>query len=123
MSEDLRPSGDITTKLIKNNKKIKAKIISNQNCVIGGLNFAKEAFKCSDKKVIFKSNTQDGRKINKGKVVAIVYGKAKEILKSERVALNFLSIISGVATITKKFVDKVKGNLARFVVLEKLHQT
>ena len=109
MSEDLRPSGDITTKLIKSNKKIKAKIISNQNCVIGGLNFAKEAFKCSDKKIIFKSNTQDGRKINKGKVVAIVYGKAKEILKSERVALNFLSLISGVATTTRKFVDRVKG--------------
>ena len=109
MSEDLRPSGDITTKLIKNNKKIKTKIISNQNCIIGGLNFAKEAFKCSDKKVIFKSNTQDGRKINKGNVVAIVYGKAKGILKSERVALNFLSLISGVATTTRKFVDKVKG--------------
>ena len=52
MSEDLKPSGDITTKLIKNNKKIKAKIISNQNCVIGGLGFAKEAFKYSDKKKI-----------------------------------------------------------------------
>ena len=51
MSEDLRPSGDVTTKLIKNNKKIKAKIISNQNCIVGGLNFAKEAFKYSDKKV------------------------------------------------------------------------
>ena len=109
MSEDLRPSGDITTKLVKNNKKIKAKIISNQNCIIGGLHFVKEAFKYSDKKVIFKSNTQDGRKINKGKVVAIVYGKAKGILKSERVALNFLSLISGVATTTRKFVDKVKG--------------
>jgi len=39
MSEDLKPSGDITTKFIKNNKKIKAKIISNQNCVVGGLDF------------------------------------------------------------------------------------
>ena len=55
MSEDLRPSGDITTKLIKNNKKIKAKIISNQNCVVGGLNFAKEAFKYSDKNINFKA--------------------------------------------------------------------
>ena len=109
MLEDLKPSGDITAQLIKNNKKIKAKIISNQNCIIGGLHFVKEAFKYSDKKVIFKSNTQDGRKINKGKVVAIVYGKAKGILKSERVALNFLSLISGVATTTRKFVDKVKG--------------
>jgi len=109
MSEDLKPSGDVTSKFIKKNKKIKAKIISNQNCVIGGLSFAKESFKYSDKKVNFKAKTKDGRKIIKGQVVANVYGKAKGILKSERVALNFLSLISGVATITKKFVDKVKG--------------
>ena len=119
MLEDLKPSGDITTKLIKNNKKIKAKIISNQNCVIGGLHFAKEAFKYSDKKVVFKSKSKDGRKINKGKVVAIVYGKAKEILKSERVALNFLSLISGVATITKKFVYKVKGKSCKICCTRK----
>ena len=55
MSEDLKPSGDITTKLIKNNQKIIAKIVSDQNCVVGGLNFAKETFKYSDKKVVFKS--------------------------------------------------------------------
>ena len=109
MSEDLRPSGDITTKIIKNNKKIKAKIISNQNCIIGGLNFAKESFKYSDKKVNFKAKIKDGKKIKKGKVVAVVNGKAKAILKSERVALNFLGLISGVATTTRKFVDKVKG--------------
>ena len=109
MSEHLKHSGDITTKLIKNNKKIKTKIISNENCVIGGLNFAKEAFKYSDKKINFRTKTKDGKKIRKGKVVAIVYGNAKAILKSERVALNFLSLISGVATKTRKFVDKVKG--------------
>ena len=109
MSEDLRPSGDITTQLIRDNKKIKAKIISNENCVIGGLNFAKEAFKYSDKKISFKTKTKDGKKTKKGKVIAIVNGKAKSILKSERVALNFLSLISGVATTTKKFVDRVKG--------------
>ena len=106
MSEDLRPSGDITTKLIATNKKIKAKIIVNQNCIIGGLNFAKEAFKFSDKKVVFKTYTKDGKKIKKGKIIAEVSGKAKAILKSERVALNFLSLVSGVATITNKFVNK-----------------
>ena len=119
MLEDLKPFGDITTKLIKNNKKIKAKIISNQNCVIGGLSFAKEAFKYADKKVVFKPKSKDGRKINKGKVVAIVYGKAKEILRSERVALNFLSLISGVATTTKKFVDKVKGKSCKICCTRK----
>jgi len=119
MSEDLRPSGDITTKLIKNNKKIKAKIISNQNCIIGGLNFAKEVFKYSDQKVNFKAKTKDGKKINKGKIVASIYGKAKGILKSERVALNFLSLISGVATTTKKFVDKVKGKSCKICCTRK----
>ena len=106
--EDLRPNGDVTGQLIKNKKKIKAKIISNQAGIIGGLNFAKEVFKYSDKKINFKAKTKDGRKINKGKVVAIIIGNAKGILKSERVALNFLSLISGVATITNKFVSKVK---------------
>ncbi len=119
MSEDLKPSGDVTTKLIKNNKKIKAKIVSNQNCVIGGLSFAKEVFKYSDKKVNFKAKTKDGRKISKGKVVATVYGKAKGILKSERVALNFLSLISGVTTTTKKFVDKVKGKSCKICCTRK----
>ena len=119
MSEDLRPSGDITTQLIKNNKKIKAKIISNENCIVGGLNFVKEAFKYSDKKIIFKAKIKDGKKIKKGKVIATIYGKPKAILKSERVALNFLSLISGVATITRKFVDKVKGKKCKICCTRK----
>ena len=119
MLEDLMPSGDITTKLIKENKKIKAKIISNQKCVIGGLDFAKKAFKYSDKKINFKAKTKDGKKINKGKIVVTVYGKAKGILKSERVAINFLSLISGAATITKKFVDKVKGKSCKIYCTRK----
>jgi len=119
MSEDLRPSGDITTNFIKNNQKIKAKIISGQSCIVGGLVFAKEAFKYSDKKINFKSKTRDGKKISKGKVIAIVSGKPKGILKSERVALNFLGLISGVATKTKKFVDKVKGKSCKICCTRK----
>ena len=119
MSEDLRPSGDITTKLINNNNKIKAKIISNENCIIGGLNFAKEVFKYSDRKIVFKTKTKDGKKIKKGKVIATIYGMPKAILKSERVALNFLSLISGVATTTRKFVDKVKGKKCKICCTRK----
>ncbi len=119
MSEDLNPSGDITTNLIKKNKKVHAKIISNQTCIIGGLNLAKESFKYSDKKVVFKFKTKDGKKINKGKVVAVVFGKAKGILQSERVALNFLSLVSGVATETRKFVDKVKKNSSKICCTRK----
>ena len=119
MLEDLRPSGDITTKLIKDNKKINAKIISNETCIIGGLNFAKEVFKYSDKKIIFKTKTKDGKKVKKGKVIATIHGKSKAILKSERVALNFLSLISGVATTTRKFVDKVKGKKCKICCTRK----
>tara|TARA_B100000029_G_scaffold117673_1_gene110912 strand:+ start:530 stop:1345 length:816 start_codon:yes stop_codon:yes gene_type:complete len=119
MSEDLRPSGDITTKLIKNNKKIIAKIISNQNCIVGGLNFAKKTFKYANNKVKFKTKVKEGNKVNKGKVVAIVSGKTKEILKSERVALNFLSLISGVATTTNKFVKRIKGKSCKICCTRK----
>ena len=72
LREDLRPSGDITTRNIKN-KKITAKIIASQNCIVGGLSFAKEAFKISDKKIIFKAKTKDGRKINRGKAVSYTH--------------------------------------------------
>ena len=118
LREDLRPSGDITTRIIKN-KKVTAKIIAGQNCIIGGLSFAKEAFKISDKKITFKAKTKDGRKINRGKVIAVLKGKASGILKSERVALNFLGLISGVATITNKFVKKVKGKSCKICCTRK----
>ena len=119
MLEDLRPHGDITSQLIENKKKLTAKIISNQTSIIGGLNFAKEAFKYSDKKINFKTKTKDGRKINKGKIVASITGTAKGILKSERVALNFLSLVSGVATITNKFVTAVKGKSCKICCTRK----
>ncbi len=118
LKEDLSPSGDITTRNIKN-KRITAKIIAGKNCVVGGLNFAKEAFKILDKKITFKEKTKDGRKVNRGKVIAVLKGKASDILKSERVALNFLGLISGVATITNKFVKKVKGKSCKICCTRK----
>ena len=118
LREDLRPSGDITTRIIKN-KKITAKIIAGQNCIVGGLSFAKEAFKISDKKITFKAKTKDGKKVNRGKVIAVLKGKASGILKSERVALNFMGLISGVATITNKFVKKVKGKSCKICCTRK----
>ena len=118
LREDLRPSGDITTRMIIN-KKVTARIIAGQKCIIGGLNFAKEAFKISDKKISFKAKTKDGRKVNRGKVIAILKGKASGILKSERVALNFLGLVSGVATTTNKFVKKVKGKSCKICCTRK----
>jgi len=118
IKEDLSPSGDLTTRNIKN-KKVTAKIIAGQNCIVGGVNFAKETFKISDKKISFKTKTKDGRKVTKGKVIAVLKGKASGILKSERVALNFLGLISGVATTTNKFVKKVKGKSCKICCTRK----
>ena len=109
LKEDLYPRGDITSNLLNNNLKITAKIICNQNAIIAGIKFAKTAFKLIDKKTSFKTKTKDGTKIKKGKIVALIKGKAKSIFKAERVALNFLGLTSGVATITNSFVSAVKG--------------
>ncbi len=107
LNEDLFPIGDITSSLLKNNIKKKLKLISNQNGVIGGLEFAKQTFKLIDKKLKFKVKKKEGSSIKKGDVVATIEGNIKNILIGERVVLNFLSHISGIATITNKFVKKV----------------
>ena len=104
LNEDLFPSGDITSNLVENNKIIKVKLISNQDAVIGGLLFAKHAFSLIDKKIKFRIKKKDGSFIKKRSLVATVQGKAQNILIAERVALNYLSHISGIATKTNKFV-------------------
>ena len=108
LNEDLYPSGDITSDLIKNNIKKKAKLISNQNGIIGGLKFANQTFKLLDKKIKFKLKKKEGSRIKKGDLIAVVEGNIKNILIGERVALNFLSHISGIATKTNQFVKKVE---------------
>ena len=108
LNEDFYPSGDISSKLLKNNIKKKAKLISNQAGIIGGLEFAKQTFKLLDKKIKINFKKKEGSKIKKGDLIAIIEGDIKHILSGERVALNFLSHISGVATMTNKFVKKVK---------------
>ncbi len=107
LNEDLYPSGDITTNLLNNNSIFKVKLISNEKGIIGGLEFAKQTFNLLDTNIKFHKKKKEGSKINRGSVIAIIEGKIKNILIGERVALNFLSHISGVATKTNKFVRKV----------------
>ena len=109
LNEDLYPNGDITSELIKNNKIIKAKIISNENALVAGIDFAKQTFLLIDKKIKFKILKKDGSIVKKHSVIAVIEGKAKNILLAERVALNFLSHLSGIATKTNQFVKIVKG--------------
>ena len=107
LNEDLYPSGDITTNLLNNNSISKVKLISNQKGIIGGLEFAKETFNLLDKNIKFQIKKKEGSKVTRGSVIAVIEGKIKNILIGERVALNFLSHISGIATKTNKFVKKV----------------
>ena len=118
LNEDLYPSGDITSDLIKDNKIINIKLLSNQDAVIGGLLFAKSAFYLVDKKIKFIVKKKDGSQVKKGTLIATIKGKAKNILIAERVALNFLSHISGIATETNKFV-KLAGKKTKICCTRK----
>ena len=118
LNEDLYPSGDITSNLIKNNKSVTVKLISNQNAILGGLLFAKQTFKLIDEKIKFIIKKKDGSFTKKGQLVALIKGKARNILIAERVALNFLSHISGIATKTNKFV-KLAGKKTKICCTRK----
>ena len=107
LNEDLYPSGDITTSLLNNSSILKVKLISNQKGIIGGLEFAKQTFNLLDKNIKFQIKKKEGSKVNKGSVIALIEGKIKNILIGERVALNFLTHISGIATKTNEFIKKV----------------
>jgi len=110
LNEDLYPYGDITSNLVKNNKIIKVKLISNQQAVVAGLEFAKQTFKLIDGKIKFFIKKKEGSIVEKNDVIAIIEGKAENILIGERVALNFMSHISGIATKTNQFVKLVNKN-------------
>jgi len=110
LNEDLYPSGDITSDLIKNNKIIKVKLISNQQAVVAGLEFAKQTFKSIDSKIKFIIKKKEGSIVKKNDVVVLIEGNAVNIFIAERVALNFMSHISGIATKTNQFVKLVNKN-------------
>ena len=118
LNEDLYPSGDITSSLVKNNKVIKVKLLSNQKAIVGGLLFAKHAFDLVDNKIKFIIKKKDGSVVKKGSLIAVIEGKAQNILIAERVALNFLSHISGIASKTNEFV-KLAGNKCKICCTRK----
>ena len=118
LTEDLYPYGDITSNLLNNDSIIEAKIISNQKAVVAGLIFVKQSFKQVDKKIKFISKKKDGSTVKKNSVIAVIKGKANSIMIAERVALNFLSHISGIATKTNQFV-KLAGKKCKICCTRK----
>jgi len=118
LTEDLYPNGDITSGLLKKDKIISAKLISNQNAVVAGLLFMKQTFAQVDKKIKFTIIKKDGSLIKKNSLIAKIKGRANSILIAERVALNFLSHISGIATKTNQFV-KLAGKKCKICCTRK----
>ena len=109
LAEDIG-SGDVTTMAIADkNDEGAVEIIAKENLVVAGILIAEAVFKTIDKKIEFKPFVTDGGAVRKGKVIAKVSGKLSTLLAGERVALNFLQRLSGIATLTRMFTDKIKG--------------
>lgn len=103
-------SGDITTSAIISEKDISlAVIIAKEDFILAGLPFAGRTFKLVDSEVKFKAKKRDGSRIRKGTVIAEIKGKTRSLLLAERTALNLLQRLSGIATLTNKFVERVAG--------------
>jgi len=115
LKEDIG-SKDITGEaFIPENKSVKAIILAKEPCVICGLHVAQTTFHALDKNIRFKPLVREGAKAGKNKIIARVEGKARSILSAERVALNFLAHLCGVATLTRKFVEAAKPADAKII--------
>jgi nicotinate-nucleotide pyrophosphorylase (carboxylating) len=113
LKEDIG-KGDITTALfIPANKTVKAVLVVKQDCVVCGLDIVCLVLKTKDKNIRFLPNASDGDFVRKGKVIARIQGKARAILEAERVVLNYICLLSGIATKTRQYVQAIKPYKAK----------
>ena len=108
LKEDIGAKDITTESLIPKDNFVKAILLTKEDCVVCGLGVAGLVFKLQDKSIKFKPLVREGSFAQKGKTLAIISGKAKSILTAERVALNYLSLLCGISTNTRKFSDAVK---------------
>jgi nicotinate-nucleotide pyrophosphorylase (carboxylating) len=109
ITEDIG-KGDITSNIfIPEDSKSEGKFIAKEDGIVAGLPVAKYVFSQIDKNLVFTSNIEEGSRINKDTIIANVKGSTLSILSAERLVLNFLQILSGISTLTNRFVEKVKG--------------
>jgi nicotinate-nucleotide pyrophosphorylase (carboxylating) len=112
LAEDIGP-GDITTEaIIPEGASSPAEILAKQELVLAGLEVSREVFHSLDAKVRFTPLVKDGERIKAGATIAKLSGNTRALLKGERVALNLLQHLSGIATLTARFVEKLKGTKA-----------
>ncbi|MGD9657251.1 MAG: carboxylating nicotinate-nucleotide diphosphorylase [Methylocystis sp.] len=114
LAEDFGRVGDVTTQAtIPANAEAHAAIVTRDRGVVAGLAAARAAFALTDADILFEAQATDGNRVAPETLIALVSGPARAILSAERVALNFLGRLSGVATLTARYVDAVAGASAR----------
>jgi nicotinate-nucleotide pyrophosphorylase (carboxylating) len=111
LAEDLG-WGDVTTEaVIPSELRARGVILAKSSCVIAGLDVAAEAFSQLDPGCVFARKRTDGDRCEPGDIVAEIHGQAASMLTAERTALNFLQRLSGIATLTRRFVDASGGTI------------
>jgi nicotinate-nucleotide pyrophosphorylase (carboxylating) len=116
LAEDLGLAGDITTAAtIPRSTKAKATIGARTAGTVAGLQLVEAAFKALDPQVQIEVAVPDGGRVAAGGVIARVAGDARALLTAERVAMNFLGHLSGIATLTARYVEKISGTRARII--------
>ncbi|MGB2879683.1 MAG: carboxylating nicotinate-nucleotide diphosphorylase [Candidatus Omnitrophota bacterium] len=107
-------TGDITSRsVLKDPLVVDAVVLSKQAGIVCGMLVIERIFENVDPELKFRPIVKDGDHVEPGQEIAFVEGRARSIFKAERTALNFLSIMSGVATVTREMVDKAKGTKAK----------
>lgn len=102
-------AGDITTNaVVEKHREARAEIVVEEGCVVAGLPVAELLYEMIDEDVEFQKEVEDGKEAAKGSVIARLHGSARGLLTGERIALNFLQRLSGIATSTARFVEKTK---------------
>lgn len=115
LEEDLG-GGDITTAAtVPRNAAGRARVVAKEPGVIAGLDVAREVYRQSDPGIVFESRLGDGTAVRPGDLVATAEGPFRRLLEAERTALNFLQRLSGVATLTRRYVDAIAGTRAKIV--------
>ena len=115
LEEDLG-RGDVTSEAIFDAAaECRGQIIAKEPLVVAGVEVARAVFARVDPRARFEAVVADGARLEKGEPVAVVVGPTRSLLSAERTALNFLQRLSGVATLTRRFVDAVAGTSARIV--------
>ena len=111
--EDIGKSDKTTVLAVPAENKAEAVILAKESGVLCGVELAKSAFKQIDHKLVFRAFKKDGAVFKKNTKIISINGNARSILIAERVALNFLSLLSGISTITREFQKRTKGTPAR----------